>query len=206
MILLTFATEIEAGPFIDHHGLKEKDIDGPYGLYEKGNISLIITGMGSIKGAVYLSDLIQKKKRKGVSIKKITNYGIAGCLSDKFCIGDVVEIDKVIKYNPVEFSKPKPNKHFVPASKFHRSLINKAATSPQDDPRSTLKIIQDVLHKYDVKLDPKTTTRLDAFELWRKLEDEANGNPLKTEKSSNSADGAGSDPRLTRDKDQVYSA
>ncbi|MBW2182575.1 MAG: hypothetical protein JRF49_01735, partial [Deltaproteobacteria bacterium] len=68
MILLTFATEIEAGPFIDHHGLKEKDITGPYELYEKGNISLIITGMGSIKGAVYLSDLIQKKKREGVSI------------------------------------------------------------------------------------------------------------------------------------------
>ena len=122
MILLTFATEIEAGPFIDHHGLKEKDITGPYELYEKGDISLIITGMGSIKGAVYLSDLIQKKKREGVSIKKITNYGIAGCLSDKFCIGDVVEIDKVIKYNPVEFSKPKPNKHFV--SSFPEIIVN----------------------------------------------------------------------------------
>jgi adenosylhomocysteine nucleosidase len=123
MILLVFATEIEAKPFLDYHDLKKQHESSPYELCEKGNISLIITGMGSIKGTVYLSDLIQKKKREGISITKMTNYGIVGCLTDKFCIGDVVEIDKVIKYNPVEFSKPKPSEHFL--SSYPEIIVNK---------------------------------------------------------------------------------
>ena len=109
MILLAFATEIEARPLIEYHHLKKQNEGKPYDLYEGNDISLIVTGMGSIKGAVYLSDLIQNKGKKDNRIVKIINYGIAGCLSDKFSIGDVVEIDRVIKYNPVELSKTKPN-------------------------------------------------------------------------------------------------
>jgi len=123
MILLTFATKIEARPFIDYHSLKKKNISSSYELYEGGNISLIITGIGSIKGAIYLSDLIQKKRSEGIYIKKIINYGIAGCVSHKFYIGDVVEIDKVIKYDPVEFAKDCPDKHFL--SSFPDITINK---------------------------------------------------------------------------------
>ncbi len=58
MILLAFATEIEARPFIEYHHLKNQNKRERYDVYEEGNISLIITGMGSIKGAVYLFDLI----------------------------------------------------------------------------------------------------------------------------------------------------
>lgn len=115
MILLAFATEIEARPFIEYHHLKNQNKRERYDVYEEGNISLIITGMGSIKGAVYLFDLIHNKRREGIHIAKIINYGIAGCLSDKFSIGNVVEIDRVIKYNPVELSKTKPNKYFLSA-------------------------------------------------------------------------------------------
>jgi adenosylhomocysteine nucleosidase len=75
-----------------------------------------------MKGAVCLSDLIQRKKSGGNRITKIVNYGIAGCLSDKFSIGDVVEIDKVIKYDPVEFLKPKPGKLFL--SSFPDIIVN----------------------------------------------------------------------------------
>ena len=123
MILLAFATEIEARPFIEYHHLKKKKDGNPYDLYEGSDISLIVTGMGSIKGAVYLSDLIQNKMKESIHIAKIINYGIAGCLSDKFSIGDVVEIDRVIKYNPVELSKTKPDKHFISA--FPDITINK---------------------------------------------------------------------------------
>lgn len=122
MVLLVFATETEARPFIDYHDLKKRDKSEFYDLYEAGNISLVITGMGSIKGAVCLSDLIQRKKSGDNRITKIVNYGIAGCLSDKFSIGDVVEIDKVIKYDPVEFLRPKPGKLFL--SSFPDIIVN----------------------------------------------------------------------------------
>jgi len=123
MILLAFATEIEARPFIAYHHLKKQNEGKPCDLYEGNDIALIVTGMGSIKGAVYLSNLIQRKRKDGNRIAKIINYGIAGCFSDKFSIGDVVEIDRVIKYNPVEASKTKPNKYFISA--FPDIMINK---------------------------------------------------------------------------------
>jgi len=122
MIILVFATETEARPFIDYHGLKKQDKSEFYDLYEEGNISLVITGMGSMKGTFSLSDLIQEETNRGNSITKIINYGIAGSLSDKFSIGAVVEMDKVIKYDPVEFSRPKPGKLF--SSSFPDIILN----------------------------------------------------------------------------------
>jgi len=115
MILFAFATETEAQPFIEHLRLKKRNQGELYGLYEEGNSSLVITGMGSMKAALYLSDLVQRKKREGTSITKIINYGIAGCLVDTFSIGEVVEIDRVIKYNPEAWSKPIPDTHFLSA-------------------------------------------------------------------------------------------
>ena len=122
MIILVFATEIEARPFIDYHDLKKQDKSKFYDLYEGGNISLVITGMGSMKGALSLSDFIQEETRRGNSITKTINYGIAGSLSDKFSIGAVVEMDKVIKYDPVEFLRPKPGKLF--SSSFPDIIVN----------------------------------------------------------------------------------
>jgi len=153
MMLFVFATEIEAEPFIDYHGLKKRDISGPYGLYEKGAISLIITGMGSVKGAVYLSDLIQRKENEGNCIKKIINYGIAGCLTDKFCIGDIVEIDKVIKYNTVEFSRPKPTRYFL--SSFPDIIIN--------EKEGDLNILATGDHPIFIKEDSKGAARYADF-------------------------------------------
>lgn len=112
MILLVFATATEARPFADYHELKKLDEGKCYEVYEGRNLSLIVTGMGSMKGAFSLSDFIQKKTTRGHSIRKIINYGIAGSLSDRLSIGSVVEMDKVIKYDPVEFSRPKPGKLF----------------------------------------------------------------------------------------------
>ena len=122
MILLVFATEIEAKPFIDYYDLIKQNRSGSYEFYKRGDLSLIITGMGSIKGAVSLLDFIKQETREGNRTTRIVNYGIAGCLSDKFSIGDVVEIDKVIKYDPVEFLRPKPGKLF--SSSFPDIVVN----------------------------------------------------------------------------------
>ena len=78
MILLAFATTIEAQPFIDYHGLTRENTSGLYTLYGGDTLSLIITGMGALKGAVYLSHLLQQKKltgsRRGCWLTSVTNY------------------------------------------------------------------------------------------------------------------------------------
>ena len=152
-MLLAFATEIEADPFIDYHGLKKQNTSDPYLLYEKDNISLIITGMGSIKGAVYLSDTMQKKKREGIAVTKVINYGVAGCLTDKFCIGDIVEIDKVIKYNTIEFSRPRPTRYFL--SSFPEIKVN--------EKEGDINILATSDHPIFTKEDSKSVARYAEF-------------------------------------------
>ena len=112
MILLAFATMIEAQPFIDYHRLTRQHTSSLYTVYEGDNISLIITGMGALKGAVYLSEIIQQKKLTGHPVTEVINYGVAGCVCDTLSLGEIVVVDKVIKYDSVEFSKPQPNKYF----------------------------------------------------------------------------------------------
>ena len=122
MILLVFATKIEARPFIEYHDLTLDSASDAYELFKGKGLSLVVTGMGSLRGTVHLSDVLQERKRRGEQVTEIVNYGVAGCVSDKFSIGDVVEIDKVVKYDPVEFSKPTPDKHFL--SSFPDITIN----------------------------------------------------------------------------------
>jgi len=112
MILLAFATQIEAQPFIDYHRLTRKNTSSVYALYGGDTISLIITGMGALKGAVYLSEILQQRKLTGHPVTQVINYGVAGCVCDTFSLEEIVVVDKVIKYDPVEFSKPQPDKHF----------------------------------------------------------------------------------------------
>jgi len=128
MILLVCATELEARLFIEYHKLKKQGGAADYHFYEMEDCSLVVTGMGSMKGALYLSEVIQQKQRSGVSISKIVNYGIAGCLTDAWSIGDVVEIDRVIKYSAHEFAREKPVSHFL--SSFPEITLNTTEHEP----------------------------------------------------------------------------
>ena len=112
MILLAFATTIEAQPFIDYHSLTRQHTSSSYTVYGGDTISLIITGMGALKGAVYLSEIIQQRKLAGHPVTEVINYGVAGSVCDTLALGEIVVVDKVIKYDPVEFSKPQPDKYF----------------------------------------------------------------------------------------------
>jgi nucleoside phosphorylase len=128
MIFLVCATELEARPFIEYHNLKKQSGPSAYQLYETKNSGLVVTGMGSVKGALYLSEIIRHKQQSGASIATIVNYGIAGSLTDKRRIGDVVEIDTVIKYSAHEFARKKPGKHFL--SSFPEIVINATECQP----------------------------------------------------------------------------
>ncbi len=128
MILLVCATELEARPFIEYHNLKKQSGSSAYQFYETGSSGLVVTGMGSVKGALYLSEIIGQKQQSGATIATIVNYGIAGSLTDTWSIGDVVEIDKVIKYSAHEFAREKPGKHFL--SSFPEIILNTTDTEP----------------------------------------------------------------------------
>jgi len=128
MILLVCATELEAQPFIEHHKLEKQGAASAYHFYERENSALVVTGMGSMKGALYLSEVIQQKLASGISIAQIVNYGIAGCLTDAWSIGDVVEVDRVIKYSAHEFAREKPGSHFL--SSFPEIILNTTGYEP----------------------------------------------------------------------------
>jgi len=115
MMLLVFATELEAQPFIDYHRLLCLDKQYPCPAYEGDGILLIISGMGFLKGAVALSQVVQRHENSGNAINRVINYGIAGSLTGRFSLGEVVSVDRVVKYNPVEFTKTRFNKFFASA-------------------------------------------------------------------------------------------
>jgi adenosylhomocysteine nucleosidase len=115
MMLLVFATELEAQPFIDHHRLRRLDDHHPCPTYEGEGILLIISGMGFLQGAVALSQILQRYEKGENSITRVINYGIAGALTERFSLGEVVCVDRAVKYNPVEFSKTRFNKFFSSA-------------------------------------------------------------------------------------------
>lgn len=113
MILLAFATRIEAQPFIDYHCLTRQHAGSGYDLYQGKDCALIITGMGALKAAVHLSALLQQWKLTGYPVTHVFNYGIAGSVCNALALGEVVVVDRVIKYDPVESAKPQPDKHFA---------------------------------------------------------------------------------------------
>lgn len=112
MILLACATRVEAEPFIEYHRLVKRNTGSGYDIYGGGAVSLIITGMGTLKGALYLSEILQQRKADGHPVAQVINYGVAGSVCDRFSLGEVVMVDRVIKYDPVEFVKPRPGRHF----------------------------------------------------------------------------------------------
>jgi adenosylhomocysteine nucleosidase len=115
MILMVFATELEAQPFIDHHRMCRLEAHQPCTAYEGDGFLLIISGMGFLKGAVSLSRVLQRYEKEGNSINRVINYGIAGALTERFSLGEVVCVDRAVKYNPVEFTKTRFNKFFASA-------------------------------------------------------------------------------------------
>jgi adenosylhomocysteine nucleosidase len=125
MMLLVFATELEAQPFIDYHRLRRLEAHQPCPAYEGERLLLIISGMGFLKGAVTLLQVLQKHEKSGNPITRVINYGIAGSLTGRFSLGEVVPVDSVVKYNPVEFTKKRFNKFF--ASAFPEIRLNERA-------------------------------------------------------------------------------
>lgn len=115
MILLIFATELEAAPFIDYHRLRPLKGHLLHPLYEGDGLSLTISGMGFLRGALALSQTLEMQQERGDPVTRVLNYGIAGSLTDRFSLGDAVGVHKVMKYNPVEFARPRFNKHFASA-------------------------------------------------------------------------------------------
>jgi adenosylhomocysteine nucleosidase len=137
MMLLAFATELEAQPFIDHHRLRRLKAHQPCPAYEGNGIFLIITGMGFLKGAVALSQVLQGHEKSGDAITRVINYGIAGALTGRFSLGEVVTVDKVVKYNPVEFTKTRFNKFFAsafPEIKLTEQAENAVVLATSDHP------------------------------------------------------------------------
>jgi len=125
MILLVFATELEAQPFIDYHRLSRLEAHRHSLTYGGDGLLLLISGMGFLKGAVSLSRTLHMHETGENRVTRAINYGIAGSLTGRFSLGEVVSVDRVVKYNPAEFTKTRFNKFF--ASAFPEIRLNEQA-------------------------------------------------------------------------------
>jgi len=94
---IVIATKLEGKPFVTQLGLKK--ISSKPLIYAKEDLYLIISGIGKVRASLATSFLI-----KQFQVKNILNLGAAGSTTQKYHLGDIRQIDRVIEY---DLYKPK---------------------------------------------------------------------------------------------------
>lgn len=88
---------IETQSIIKYLNLK-KTTDRPFEAYHNDEVNLVISGVGKINAAGATSYLL-KDTLKGVNHSDyVINLGICGSLNNKFNVGDLVLVNKVVDY------------------------------------------------------------------------------------------------------------
>lgn len=93
MIFILTALYCEAKPFIDQLSLKKNILINEFPVYERSEISLIISGAGKIKSAAASAFLLKNRKKNG---DFFVNIGTCGAISQNAKPGDVVYPSKII--------------------------------------------------------------------------------------------------------------
>ena len=95
MKLFVFAMESEAKDVLADFKCIEKK---PFSIYKKDNCLVTITGIGKVNAAMVLTNILTRFK-----IEHIYNLGFAGIFSDKYKIGDLLEITNA-KYHDFDLT------------------------------------------------------------------------------------------------------
>jgi hypothetical protein len=96
MTIIVTALSVEATPLIKYFDLK-LIYNKPFNIYQNENISLIISGIGSLNSAMATTFVLSKIDD---NIDKIINFGICGAKrDDNISIGDIFLINKIVDFN-----------------------------------------------------------------------------------------------------------
>ncbi|KUK83814.1 MULTISPECIES: hypothetical protein [Petrotoga] len=97
MLYIISAMGIEARAIIKYLDLK-KTTDRPFETYQNEEVHLVISGVGKINVAGATSYLLKDTLRGLNHSDYVINLGICGSLNNKFNVGDLVLVNKVVDY------------------------------------------------------------------------------------------------------------
>jgi adenosylhomocysteine nucleosidase len=105
LIGLIFATMTEAKPFIQGMTL-EKVENEAFSVFQKGQIVLIISGIGKVNGAMAAAYCCQT-----FHPALVCNLGAAGATNSSLVLGDIVHVREAVEYDRLELKSNKPHVH-----------------------------------------------------------------------------------------------
>ncbi|MDN5345960.1 MAG: hypothetical protein PWQ73_457, partial [Petrotoga sp.] len=97
MLYIISAIDIEARAIIKYLNLK-KTTDRPFETYQNEEVHLVISGVGKINAAGATSYLLKDTLKDLNHSDYAINLGICGSLNNKFNVGDLVLVNKVVDY------------------------------------------------------------------------------------------------------------
>jgi nucleoside phosphorylase len=97
MLYIISAMDIEARAIIKYLNLK-KTTDRPFETYQNEEVHLVISGVGKINAAGATSYLLKDTLKSYTHNDYAINIGICGSLNNKFNVGDLVLVNKVVDY------------------------------------------------------------------------------------------------------------
>ncbi|MDK2907020.1 MAG: hypothetical protein PWQ66_981, partial [Petrotoga sp.] len=97
MLYIISAMDIEARAIIKYLNLK-KTTDRPFETYQNEEVHLVISGVGKINAAGATSYLLKDTLKSYTPNDYAINIGICGSLNNKFNVGDLVLVNKVVDY------------------------------------------------------------------------------------------------------------
>ncbi|PNR97363.1 hypothetical protein X928_10105 [Petrotoga miotherma DSM 10691] len=97
MLYIISAIDIEARAIIKYLNLK-KTTDRPFETYQNEEVHLVISGVGKINAAGATSYLLKDTLKSYTHNDYAINIGICGSLNNKFNVGDLVLVNKVVDY------------------------------------------------------------------------------------------------------------
>ncbi|MGY4686490.1 5'-methylthioadenosine/S-adenosylhomocysteine nucleosidase family protein [Petrotoga sp. DB-2] len=97
MLYIISAMGIEARAIIKYLNLK-KTTDRPFETYQNEEVHLVISGVGKINAAGATSYLLKDTLKDLNHSDYAINLGICGSLNNKFNVGDLVLVNKVVDY------------------------------------------------------------------------------------------------------------
>jgi adenosylhomocysteine nucleosidase len=105
LIGLVMATAMEAAPFIK--GLFDgKSEESPFNLYEKGDLCLILSGVGKVNAAMACAYLIQRNRPAC-----ICNLGAAGATGFQGSLGDCYQVVRTVEPDRPDLRTKKPREY-----------------------------------------------------------------------------------------------
>jgi len=102
---IVMATMLEAAPFLTNLKTEEGEA-GPFPVFAKDRLRVIISGVGKAHAAMACSYLIQR-----FNPEVLCNLGAAGATDGRFVLGECLQIERIIEPDRPDLDTGQPHEH-----------------------------------------------------------------------------------------------